>query len=84
MKEDISFVMGFEFILAAVAGGGGGVLDRFGDAAVEAFHQAVGLRPEGADKPMLGAVFGADLIEGMPPGGLALEFVFHVDPEAIG
>jgi len=43
-----------------------------GDAAIEAFDHAVGLRSSGLDKPMLDVVVGADPIEGVGTGWLAL------------
>ncbi len=84
LKKGISFVVAVELVLAAVAAGGRGMLDGLGDAAVEAFHHAVGLRPEGAGELVLNAAGGADAIEGMVSSGFALWFVFHIDGEAIG
>lgn len=45
---------------------------HFLDTAVEAFHHAVGLGPTWTGEPMLDAQRGAQLIEGVPPGGCAL------------
>ena len=56
-----------------VTGGGeSGGFQHFGDAAVEAFDHAVGLGMFGLDQPVVDAVRGAGLIEGVPAGRLAL------------
>ena len=58
--------------------------DGFDDATVEAFDQAVGLRPIGFGQSVVNVVFGADPIEGMAAGGPIARLVLHVDGEAVG
>jgi hypothetical protein len=43
--------------------------DGFDDAPVEAFDEAVGLRPEGLCQAVIDRVLGADTVERMPAGG---------------
>ena len=57
--------------------------DGFDDATVEAFDQAVGLRPIGFGQAMVDVVFGTDPIEGMAAGGSIARLVLHVDGEAV-
>ena len=57
--------------------------DGFDDATVEAFDQAVGLRPIGFGQAVVDVVFGADAIEGMAAGGSIARLVLHVDGKAV-
>src|SRR5271169_4042762 len=57
--------------------------DGVDDATVEAFDQAVGLRPIGFGQPMVDVVFGTDPIEGIAAGGSIARLVLHVDGEAV-
>src|SRR5579859_1888940 len=57
--------------------------DGFDDATVEAFDQAVGLRPIGFGQAVVNVVFGADPIEGMAAGRSIARLVLHVDGEAV-
>ena len=84
MNEGISFIVGIEFVFAAIAAGGGCILYSLGDAAVEALGHAIGLGPERAGELMSDALGAAHLIEGMESGGLALRLSHHIDGEAIG
>jgi len=58
--------------------------DSFGDAAIEAFDHAVGLRPIWSGQAVIDVVVGADEIERMLAGGPAGRFVLHVDRKAVG
>ena len=58
--------------------------DGFDDATVEAFDQAVGLRPIRFGQAVVDVVFGADPIEGMAAGGSIARLILHVDGEAVG
>jgi len=58
--------------------------DGFDDATVEAFDEAVGLRPIGSGEAMVDATFGADAVEGMASGRSIGWLALHVDGEAIG
>jgi hypothetical protein len=58
--------------------------DSFGDAAVEAFDETVGLWPIRSGQAVIDLVGGADEIERMLAGGPAGRFVLHVDGKAIG
>ena len=42
--------------------------DGLDNAAIEAFDESIGLRPEWPGEPMLDFMLGADAIEGMPAG----------------
>src|SRR5260370_39381479 len=55
-----------------------------GEAAIEAFDHAVGLRPEGSGQPVRDAVAAADDIEAVVAGGIVLGFGLFVDGEAVG
>ena len=57
----------FEFCPALEAGG----LDDFGDAPIEAFDHAIGLRMLGRDQAVLDLVFQASLVEGMVACGFS-------------
>ena len=82
VEEGITIIMGGEQPVADAA------LplpaDGLGDAAVEALGHAVGLRPVRPGQPMLDAGLGADPVEGVPAGGLAFGFAFHVHGEPVG
>jgi hypothetical protein len=58
--------------------------DGLGNAAVEAFDEAIGLRAERLGEPVFDVFLGADAIEGMVAGGFALGLSFHIDGEAVG
>jgi hypothetical protein len=58
--------------------------DGLGNAAVEAFDQAIGLRAERLGEPVFDVFLGADAIEGMVAGGFTLGLSFHIDGEAVG
>jgi hypothetical protein len=58
--------------------------DGFGDAPVEAFDQAVGLRMIRLGQAMFDTVLLAESIKGMAAGGPAGRLVLHVDGEAVG
>jgi len=58
--------------------------DGLAYATVEAFDQAVGLRPVGPNETVEDASFGAEFVEGMVAGRLILRLVLHVDGEAVG
>ncbi len=47
VKEGVTFGVAVELVLAAVSGGGLVGVDGVGEASVEAFDEAVGLRPVG-------------------------------------
>jgi hypothetical protein len=57
--------------------------DGFGDAAVEAFGETVGLRPVGSGETVVDLALGAETIEGMSTGGSIVRLVLHIDGEAI-
>ena len=59
-------------------------VEMFGEAAVEAFDHAVGLRPEGPDEAVPDMAAGAQAIDGVVTGGSLGRFVFFVDGEAVG
>ena len=59
MEECAALGVGVELVLALVPDRRGPSGDGFGEAAVEALDEAVGLRPEGSDQPVLDAVAGA-------------------------
>jgi hypothetical protein len=84
VEEGVPFGVAVELVLAAVSGGGLVGADGVGEASVEAFDEAVGLRPVGPGEAVLDVVFAADLIEGMASGGLVVGLVLHVDGEAVG
>src|SRR5690349_3628329 len=58
--------------------------DRFSEAAVEAFDEAVGLRAVGSGEAVLDRVLGADAIDGVAPGRAVARLFLHVDGEAVG
>src|SRR4029453_4821122 len=58
--------------------------DGFGDAPVEAFHQAVGLRGVGPGKAVIDAALLAKLIKGMVAGRPPGRLVLLVDRETVG
>jgi hypothetical protein len=68
IEVEIALQGGFQ----VTGGGEGGGFQHLGDAAVEAFDHAVGLRMPGLDQPVLDAVRGAGLIEGVLAGRFAL------------
>src|SRR5262245_54513552 len=54
------------------------------DPAVEAFDEAVGLRPVGSSETVVDLALGAEAIEGMLTGWSIVGLVLHVDGKAIG
>src|SRR5262245_19122111 len=54
------------------------------DPAVEAFDEAVGLRPVGSSEAVVDLALGAEAIEGMLTGWSIVGLVLHVDGKAIG
>src|SRR6185312_13993043 len=58
--------------------------DGFGNAPIEAFDQAVGLRMIRLGQAMLDTALLTEAIEGMVAGGPAGRLVLHVDGEAVG
>jgi hypothetical protein len=58
--------------------------DGFGDAPVEAFDQAVGLRMIRLGQTVFDAALGTEAIKRMVAGGPAGRLVLHVDGEAVG
>src|SRR5215467_2137844 len=58
--------------------------DRLGDAPIEAFGEAIGLRPVGSGETVVDLALGAETIEGVSAGGSIVRLVLHVDGEAIG
>ena len=58
--------------------------ESFCDAAVEAFDEAVGLRPEGPGQTMFDLVVCADGIERVPARRLVMGLGLHIDGKAIG
>lgn len=83
-NEAVSLVVGCEAVFVAVSGCRWSVAQSFGDAAVEPFHHAVGLRREGLDEAVFDISCGAYSIEGMAAGRFALGLVLHVDRKAVG
>lgn len=59
-------------IAQVLAGAESSGIEDLGDAAVEALDHAVGLRMSGLDESVIDGVLGADLVEGMMAGGVAL------------
>jgi hypothetical protein len=58
--------------------------DSFGNAPVESFDEAVGLRPIRSGQAVIDRVVGTDEIEGMAARGTIGRLVFHIDGEAVG
>ena len=58
--------------------------NRLDDSSVEAFDEAVGLRPIRSGQAMDDVTSNADSIEWMSAGGMIAGFVLHVDSKAIG
>jgi hypothetical protein len=58
--------------------------DGFGNAAVEAFDEAVGLRSIRSGQAVIDVVFGADEVEGVIAGRPARRLVLHIDGKAVG
>ena len=58
--------------------------DGFGDAAVEALDETVGLRPVRSGQAVINLVVGADQIERVLAGRPARRLVLHIDGEAVG
>jgi hypothetical protein len=58
--------------------------DGFGNAPVEAFDQAIGLRPIRPGEAVLDAAFCADAVERMAARRFVFGLVLHVDGEAVG
>jgi hypothetical protein len=58
--------------------------DGFGDAAVEALDETVGLRPIRSGEAVINLVVGADEIERVMAGRPALRLVLHIDGKAVG
>jgi hypothetical protein len=57
--------------------------DRFDDPAIEAFDEAIGLRPVRPCEAVIDLALGANAIEGVPAGRPIAGFVLHVDGEPI-
>jgi hypothetical protein len=57
--------------------------DRFDNPAIEAFDEAIGLRPVRSGETVVDLALGAEVIEGMPAGRPIAGFVLHVDGEPI-
>ena len=55
----------------------------FGDSAVKAFDETVGLRPVRSGQSVIDFVFGADEVERMLAGGLTRRLVLHIDGKAV-
>ena len=82
LEEGVAVLMGSEQPARAPALGL--AADGVDDATVEAFDEAVGLRPIGPGEAVLDAAFCAKPIERMAAGWPVLWLVFHIDGEAVG
>ena len=58
--------------------------DGFGDAAVEALDETIGLRPIRSGQTVIDLVVSADEIKRVMAGGSALRLVLHIDGKAVG
>jgi hypothetical protein len=69
---------------AACAAPFGFAADGLGDAAVEAFNEAIGLRPIRSGQAVIDVMARADEIEWVLAGRLSRRLVLHIDSKAIG
>ena len=81
-EEGVAIGMGSEEPVRAAAFGLLGY--GFGDAAVEAFDQAIGLRLVGLGEPVLDLALGAQAIKGVFARGPIARLVLLIDCEAVG